>query len=249
MTARQVHYSRERGPARRPACGATAGPDDVYAYAHLARERFYREIGRPVPREPGKRPRGAEIRRVRAFGDGYVFGSSLAHEAECHPGASQCGPCWNAWGEDRRRWKIATGAKQMGTKKQHSDGPVIGVFTVSKPKTNVDINLHAVIWLERGPGELAVFCLEGGETIQSTDDWKQVMERLYEVLKVDIDRHAVIRLERGPGELAVFCLEGGEPIPPTTDWKYVMECLYEGKTGFRWEATPPLGMFDHCEQD
>ena len=113
MTVRtvQVHYSRERYPTRRPACGATAGPDDVYAFAHLARERCYRENGRPVPREPGPAPRGAAVRQSRAFGDGNVFGSSLAREAARHAGASLCGPCWRAWGEDRRRWQADADAR------------------------------------------------------------------------------------------------------------------------------------------
>ena len=106
MTSRQVHYCRERGPARRPACGAPAGPDDVFALAHLCRERFYRELGQPVPRDARPATRGAALRQSRAFGDGYVFGSSLAREAERHSGASQCGPCWRAWGEDRRRWAL-----------------------------------------------------------------------------------------------------------------------------------------------
>ena len=111
MSVRTVHYSRERGPARRPAYGAPAGPDDVFAFAHLARERFYREIGRPVPREPGAAPRGAAVRQSRAFSDGYTFGSSLAREDARHAGASLCGPCWRAWGEGRRRWQADADAR------------------------------------------------------------------------------------------------------------------------------------------
>ena len=62
--------------------------------------------------------------------------------------------------------------------RQNSDGPVIGVSTASEP--NVDINLHKVVRLERGQDGLTVFHLEGVRHVQSTIEWKHLMERLYE---------------------------------------------------------------------
>ena len=66
--------------------------------------------------------------------------------------------------------------------KQHSDGPVVGVATASE--TNVDINLHDVIRLERGQDGSTVFCLKSSRRVEATSlGWKHLMERLYEGVK------------------------------------------------------------------